>query len=56
MERLSRSTRTDSVALEARGVTKHYEGVTALDHASLSVGAGEIHALLGDLDSRGVPV
>lgn len=47
MERLSRSTRTDSVALEARGVTKHYEGVTALDHASLSVGAGEIHALLG---------
>lgn len=36
-----------SAALEARGVTKHYEGVTALDSAHLSVGAGEIHALLG---------
>lgn len=33
--------------LEARGVTKHYDGVTALDDAHLSVQRGEIHALLG---------
>ncbi len=33
--------------LEARDITKHYDGVTALDHAQLSVRRGEIHALLG---------
>ena len=33
--------------LEARGITKHFEGVTALEDVELSVGAGEIHALLG---------
>jgi len=47
MEDLLRPIPTGFAALEARGVTKHYEGVTALDHASLSVGTGEIHALLG---------
>lgn len=36
-----------SVVLEARGVSKHYEGVTALDNAVLTVGRGEVHALLG---------
>ena len=36
-----------SLVLEARGVTKHYEGVTALDQAALSVGPAEVHALLG---------
>jgi len=43
----SGSTPARRPALEARGVTKHYEGVTALDNANLSVEAGEIHALLG---------
>ena len=33
--------------LDAREITKHYDGVTALDRANLSVGRGEIHALLG---------
>ncbi|KAA9105539.1 sugar ABC transporter ATP-binding protein [Microbacterium rhizomatis] len=33
--------------LDARGITKHYDGVTALNQASLSVRQGEIHALLG---------
>jgi ABC-type sugar transport system ATPase subunit len=36
-----------SFVLEARGVTKHYEGVTALDGVTLTVGPGEVHALLG---------
>ena len=38
---------TQSFVLEARGVTKHYEGVSALDHATLTVGSGEVHVLLG---------
>ncbi|MET2011772.1 sugar ABC transporter ATP-binding protein [Microbacterium chocolatum] len=33
--------------LDAREITKHYDGVTALDRATLSVQRGEIHALLG---------
>lgn len=33
--------------LEALGITKHYDGVTALDNVHLSVRRGEIHALLG---------
>jgi monosaccharide-transporting ATPase len=33
--------------LEARGLTKTYGGVRALDAASLSIGAGEVRALLG---------
>ena len=36
-----------SFVLEARGVSKHYEGVTALDGVTLTVGPGEVHALLG---------
>ncbi|TFD63550.1 sugar ABC transporter ATP-binding protein [Cryobacterium ruanii] len=43
----AKPTSTRSLMLEVRDVTKHYEGVTALDHAGLSLGAGEIHALLG---------
>ena len=37
---------TDPI-LAARGVTKHFPGVLALDHADLEVQAGEIHAVLG---------
>lgn len=33
--------------LEARDITKHYDGVTALDKVHLSVRRGEVHALLG---------
>ena len=33
--------------LEARGLTKAYGGVRALDDASLSIGVGEVRALLG---------
>lgn len=33
--------------LEVREITKHYDGVTALDDVHLSVKRGEIHALLG---------
>jgi ABC-type sugar transport system ATPase subunit len=32
----------------ARGVTKHYGGITALDGVSLGVRAAEIHALVGE--------
>src|SRR4051812_40202370 len=35
-------------ALEMRGITKHYPGVTANDHIDLDVRPGEIHALLGE--------
>lgn len=37
----------DTPVLDAQNITKHYDGVTALDRASLSVRQGEIHALLG---------
>ncbi len=37
----------DLPVLDAQDITKHYDGVTALDRASLSVRQGEIHALLG---------
>ncbi len=32
----------------ARGITKHFGGVQALDRAELEVGRGEIHAVLGE--------
>jgi ribose transport system ATP-binding protein len=35
-------------ALEAHGISKHFEGVYALSGARLSVKPGEIHALLGE--------
>jgi ABC-type sugar transport system ATPase subunit len=35
-------------ALEARGIVKRFDGVHALNGASLSVQPGEIHALLGE--------
>src|SRR5437879_13048414 len=35
-------------ALEMRGITKRYPGVTANDHIDLDVRPGEIHALLGE--------
>ena len=34
--------------LEMRGISKSFPGVMALDHASLSVEEGEIHALIGE--------
>lgn len=45
-ERAERSAAAPLV-LEARDVTKHFEGVTALDHATLAVSRGEVHALIG---------
>jgi len=34
--------------LEARGITKSFFGVTALDHVDFTLAKGEIHALLGE--------
>ena len=34
--------------LEMRGVRKHFGGVVALDGVDLAVGAGEVHALVGE--------
>jgi branched-chain amino acid transport system ATP-binding protein len=33
--------------LSIEGVSKHFEGIRAVENASLTVGAGEIHALIG---------
>src|SRR5687767_12394150 len=33
--------------IEMRGISKKFPGVSALDDVSLSVGAGEVHVLLG---------
>jgi general nucleoside transport system ATP-binding protein len=35
-------------AVEMRGIVKRFPGVLANDHADLTVGAGEVHALLGE--------
>jgi simple sugar transport system ATP-binding protein len=37
-----------TLALEMRGITKRFPGVTANDHVDFQVAAGEIHALLGE--------
>jgi fructose transport system ATP-binding protein len=37
-----------TVVLEARGITKRYGHVTALDHAELELKAGEVLAVVGD--------
>jgi ABC-type sugar transport system ATPase subunit len=39
---------TTSMALEAYGIFKHFDGVHALSGAQLAVRKGEIHALLGE--------
>jgi ABC-type sugar transport system ATPase subunit len=39
---------SDAPIVEARGLGKRYPGVVALDDVSLSLRAGEIHALLGE--------
>src|ERR687886_2704447 len=37
-----------TLALEMRGITKRYPGVTANDHVDFQLISGEIHALLGE--------
>lgn len=37
-----------TLALEMRGITKRFPGVTANDHVNFQLAAGEIHALLGE--------
>jgi ABC-type sugar transport system ATPase subunit len=34
--------------VEARGLTKRYPGVVALDQVDLVLGAGEVHVLFGE--------
>ena len=38
---------TTGTVLRIEGVSKNFEGIRAVDNASLTVGAGEIHALIG---------
>src|SRR5215471_15930048 len=37
-----------TLALEMRGITKHFPGVVANDHVDFQLARGEIHALLGE--------
>lgn len=39
--------RTGDVVIEARGITRRFPGVLALDRVDLEVRAGEVHAVLG---------
>jgi branched-chain amino acid transport system ATP-binding protein len=38
---------SDEIILEARGLTKEFKGITAVDHVDLRVRKGSIHALIG---------
>ena len=40
--------KTKSVVLELRDISKNYSGVAALSNVSLKIEAGEVHALLGE--------
>ncbi|MFR2042739.1 MAG: ATP-binding cassette domain-containing protein [Oscillospiraceae bacterium] len=39
---------SNNVLVEIKDVSKHFPGVKALDHVSLSIGRGEVHALSGE--------
>jgi general nucleoside transport system ATP-binding protein len=40
--------RTDRAVIDLEGIVKHYDGVAALDGATLSVARGTVHAVLGE--------
>lgn len=40
--------KTQDYILELKNISKYYPGVTALDHVSLNIRRGEIHALVGE--------
>ncbi|WP_323795487.1 branched-chain amino acid ABC transporter ATP-binding protein/permease [Nisaea sp.] len=42
-----RPERADGIVLQVEGVSKHFGGIRAVEHAGLEVSAGEIHALIG---------
>src|SRR6478735_1549236 len=44
----SLDTHSDPIILEMRSITKEFPGVKALSEVSLSVKAGEIHAIVGE--------
>lgn len=39
---------SNNVLVEIKDVSKHFPGVKALDHVSLSIRRGEVHALSGE--------
>lgn len=41
-----------NVLLQMEGISKSFPGVKALDHVSLSVRAGTVHALMGENGAR----
>ena len=44
---ISQSAAAEPSVLEMRGISKHFAGVAALTDASLTIGRGEVHALIG---------
>ncbi len=42
-----RPERLEGTVLEVKGIAKHFGGIRAVNNASLTIGAGEIHALIG---------